>query len=172
MSDIRIIHIKQDSFAIINWHVYNTDRLLFQFLGYASVQAKTKTEVTITTTDYDNLPVANIPYTYPLNTLNIAPYKSLLDTATYNELKKNIYKLNQKLGEIGTDIQAVFDYNSLYKKNLIEKSKLDEKVDSFNKTQKLFNDQYQKYQEALSNFEAKLPKTVRDEFISINELLP
>ncbi|VVC24313.1 Hypothetical protein CINCED_3A017619 [Cinara cedri] len=116
----------------------------------------TKTVVSSTSTNYDSTYTPNAPVTPPtgIPTLPMACYP--IDTKSYNDLKKSIYSLNQGLGNVCFNAQAAFDYYSLYKNQAVAQSKLDEKLDKFNKAQKFLDDQYQNYQQALNAYKADL----------------
>lgn len=108
---------------------------------YASVQAE-PVKTILSTIKYEptGLP---LPY-YPL------------DTPAYNELKKSIYLVNQALANVCFNAQSVFDYYTLYNNQIVDKSKLDEKLNKFAKSQKYLKDQYAKYQDALAAYKTEL----------------
>ncbi|VVC24312.1 Hypothetical protein CINCED_3A024606 [Cinara cedri] len=119
---------------------------LAMFICYASAQSETTKTVVSSTSTYDGyVAPSGLPLSY-----------YAIDTKAYNDLKKSIYSLNQGLNNICFNAQAAYDYYSLYKNQVVNQLKLDEKLDKFGKAQKLVEDQYQKYQQALNAYKADL----------------
>lgn len=78
------------------------------------------------------------------------------DSSIYNDMKKMIYSMNQSLGNMCYNAQAVFDYSSLYKNQLVSQFDLDDKMDKFKKAQEFLENQYSKYKDTLNLYKNEL----------------